>query len=191
MDLPWLPLLFAAWSLAASAKWSGATGRRRLREVPEDKAVLLQDSWSSRWAPLGLGGLGVIGTGRGLFDLVVDGPSADVVPRLGTGLLLLVACAVHLRVRPGVLVVLDERDLPPVEVEVSRRRTRRVRQFGATALAAYVLMTVLLLGSGDAVNPVVGALAVVCGVVMLGALIGLAWLGVWRFGDEETVVRRR
>ncbi|MXG88654.1 hypothetical protein [Nocardioides flavescens] len=191
MDLPWLPLLFAAWSLVVSAKWSGSTGHQRLREVPEDRAALLQDSWSSRWLPLGLGGLGVLWVGRGLFDLVADGPSTGVATRLGCGALLLIALAVHLRVRPGVLAVLDERDLPPVEVEVSRRRTRRVRQFGATALAAYVLMTVLLLGSGDAVKPVVGALAVVCGVVMLGALIGLAWLGVWRFGDEETVVRRR
>lgn len=191
MDLPWLPLLFAAWSLVASVRWSGSTGHRRLREVSDDKAALLRDSWSSRWLPLGLGGLGVLWVGRGLFDLFADGPGTAVAMRLGCGALLLVALAVHLRVQPGVLAVLDARDLPPVEVEISRRRTRRARQFGATALAAYVLMTVLLLGSGDAVHPVVGALAVVCAVVMLGALIGLAWLGVWRFGDEETVVRRR
>lgn len=189
--MDWFPLLtwmvFPAASLLGDRRYAGDEGRRRVLELDAFEGQALRRSYLAAWprwalvAAAALYGVNVVGAVV-LREWLVAGLAA-----VGAALSV-AALRTRARVAPQVLAARPEQELPVARRELSRRRTRRVRQFGVTAAVAYVAGSTLLTGralldtSPAAVATVLGLTLLVVGTL---ALCGLAWAAAWRYGDER------
>ncbi len=156
----------------------------RPTQISEHRAQTLHEYYTSGasvlvlWTVLGYCVAGAVAAtllGSILVALFIAGALVAVV-----GLTLLP------RTRLRVTELFDERGLEPRgEREMSARRSRRQRQWGAVAVAclATAELTHILSQRYEAVGLlVVGGVAA---LVLILALLVLGWTTVWRYGDER------
>lgn len=179
-------IFFSAVSAVGDRQWVSARGRRKLLEIDPTRAASVRSLYRSR----ALTRLFLVAVGLYLVfaaSSIVERRWWDLGLCVVGALVAAFAYRTRRRCAPVVLGVLAEREIPPAAQERSRRRTRRLAQWGSAAL-------VLFLGSGAlvAVASATDATAVkaLAGAAMVGAVVAffaMIWAGAWRYGDEELV----
>jgi hypothetical protein len=177
-------IVIGAISVRDSRRLSGPDGPRRLREMDAWQAARLRTAYRGRRPGLSLVLLALVAAGAAVVPSVV-GAWWDGLPGWGAAAVLLVAGRSYRAAAPQVLEVLDQRSLPEDLRETSRRRTRRLRQFGAVAVGAFVAATLALtVGEARDGGPWTALGGVLAGVGIVAGL-GFLWAGAWRYGDEQ------
>lgn len=177
-------IVAAAYSIRENRRLLGPAGRGRLHEMDAERAARLLSTYRARWPQRAFLVVAAVYAVAAASQFVEGSWPAGVLAAAGAVLNVLAARA-QLAARPVVVGILGERDLPVVGRESSRRRTRRVRLFGALAVASYLACTGLLgLGEWQDWEVATGA-ALGLGLVALVAFFGLLWSAAWRYGDEQ------
>ena len=177
-------LLLSVVLAVASYRYAGESGVRRFEKLTDRRARVLHDQFRSGTKELIIGA-GAIACTDAAISAWLGSVRGTVTSLCAAGLLALSAWWGR-SARPNILSGFAARGIEPLhQLERSRRRSRRMKQFLVVALLGFLSTFPVRLAGEDHEPQWLGVLAMAGLVTAMVGCVGAAWAGVWRYGDEE------
>jgi hypothetical protein len=178
-------LLIAALLFATTARYAGENGLQRFKDLPENKAKGVHESFASRtfdWLILLNLAVSLVNGGLALYL----GSWVGVAISCAALVLTSVARAMRPAARANVNDGFAQRGLEPLmQRETSARGYRRQKQFATAALLGYLSVRVLNALADETGETWPQLLLVPALILAFGGGLALLWSVAWRFGDER------